>query len=333
MASRRPQRPWQGLTQPDPHLTQTMHCARTDRPAPPTSTPGPQPRESPGAQQRSSPTTTQANSGGHSGALASEARSGLGRRAPRISHFASGSPARWAGWSILGASFFFTAKQLIFLIDWRRGSGRGESGGVGRERCFCKRHKGSPQTACGRPGTPLPQSLQPRPWPEPRPQSGGGLPGRNERIAEVWRQPDQCARRKEDRGEGGEREREAGRGERKPGRAGELAAGAARVGPGRAAESQRGSGWGSDLTPAGDDRAPRNTKKARRSLAPTRSPRPARHWPSPARGARRIFDHKDPTRTERKQPPRAFAHPCPTPYRALLLSKVKGKRKTEDFFF
>ena len=31
--------------------------------------------------------------------------------------------------------------------------------------------------------------------------------------------------------------------------------------------------------------------------------------------------------------PEPLAHPSPTPYRALLLSKVKGKKKTEDFFF
>lgn len=169
--------------------------------------PGPEQRknqatdlESPGFWHHSFETTTQASSEGQRDTLASEARSGLVHRGPRIGHFASGSPALWAGCSILRASFFFTAKQLIFLIDWRRGSGRGKSGG--RVRRFCKRHDGSPQTACGHSGTTLPQT------PKPQPQPGGEPPVRNKQRAEIWRLSNQCAWRKRPRDRA---ERERGR--------------------------------------------------------------------------------------------------------------------------
>ena len=71
----------------------------------------------------------------------------------------------------------------------------------------------------------------------------------------------------------------------------------------------------------------------------------ARHNPEPAPGAERAIGRAGLaalgefhiTKTQLAQSessrPRPLAHPAPTPYRALLLSKVKGKKKTEVFFF
>lgn len=155
---------------------------------------------------------------------------------------------------------------------------------------------------------------------------------RGEQRAEVWRQRNQCS-------EKGRRRERAERGRPQREEAGERRGASGRRSPRRAREG-RGepkrleSGLLSDAGP-GDPLSQKHKE----------TPEIARPSPEPAPGAQRaigrarlaalgeIFYHKDPTRAERKQPPRALAHPFPTPYRALLLSKVKGKRKIEDFFF
>lgn len=149
-------------------------------------------------------------------------RGPLGAGPPRTQNWplCLGVPAQWAGCSILGASFFFTAKQLIFLIDWRSGSGRGESGGEGETP--------SPKTQGFTPDGPRPPRttlLQPL---QPRPRPGGEAPARDARRAAVWRPADSsvCSEGRD----GGRGRREAGRGGRQPGRGGQQAAGAGAAG-------------------------------------------------------------------------------------------------------
>lgn len=189
-----------------------------------------------------------------------------------------------------------------------------------------QRHKGSPQTARGLPERLSPSPCSPGPGPAGKPRRGTrGEPRSGGRLTH------QCARRGETEGEGGERPAEAG-GSR--GEAGSRRPAPAQ--PGRAREGRRGPGPGCYLPPDRESRSRRNTKNPRHSLAPTRSPRRrgARHWPSPARGARRILYHKDPTRAERKQPPRAPRPPFP--YSLSRSPPFKSERKKENrgiFFF
>lgn len=187
----------------------------------------------------------------------------------------------------LGASFFFTAKQLILLIG---GEGAGGAslrlGGEGET--LLQKTRGSPPTACGRPGTTVP------PLPEPRspsrsrsPSPGGGLPEGDEQ-----REPRSGGRLvtviadREPGGEGGEAEAGAARGSR--GEAGSEWPAQPRAGPGRPGRSRRGSARGCYLTPDREIGSPRNTKETRATaLAPSRSPRPAPGAPLAESGSRR----------------------------------------------
>lgn len=133
-------------------------------------------------------------------------------------------------------------------------------------------------------------------------------------------------------------EREAGRGERKPGRGGEQAAGAgaAPAGPERAGESWRGWGSGCYLTPDRESRSRRNTKKARRSLALARSPRPAPCAPLAEHGSRRSANFIS-QRPNSRRAKAAAQGPSPTLPCSLARSppfkSERKKRKQRYFFF
>lgn len=188
----------------------------------------------------------------------------------------------------LGASFFFTAKQLILLIGGEGAGGASLRLGGGRERRFCKRHGVHP-----RPPVAAPERLSP-PLPEPRspsrsrsPSPGGGLPEGDEQ-----REPRSGGRLvtviadREPGGEGGEAEAGAARGSR--GEAGSEWPAQPRAGPGRPGRSRRGSARGCYLTPDREIGSPRNTKETRATaLAPSRSPRPAPGAPLAESGSRR----------------------------------------------
>lgn len=156
---------------------------------------------------------------------------------PALATLPRGPPALWAGCSILGASCFLAAKQLIFLIDWRRGSGRGESGGEG-ETLLQKTPGFTPDGL--RPPCNHSPPAPPKPG-SPGPSPAGSPPVREERRAEVWRQPDQCARRKRDGGRG-RRERPAeargSRGEAGSRRPAPARPGQGPGGPGEAGEAR-----------------------------------------------------------------------------------------------
>lgn len=126
-----------------------------------------------------------------------------------------------------------------------------------------------------------PQHRSPYPTPpSPQPRPRGPPLARGEPRAKVWRQPTRCARRKREGGETGRpRREEAGReaGSRRP----------AAAPPGRVGEGRPGSGTSGYLTPDGESRSRRNTKKPGRSLAATRSPRPAPSAPLAEQGSRR----------------------------------------------
>lgn len=173
----------------------------------------------------------------------------------------------------------FTAERLIyFFIDWRRGSagGGGPRLGGGGD-AFAKDTK---ELHPGRPvATPAPLSIPPTP-PSPQPRPRGPPLARGEPRAKVWRQPTRCARRKREGGETGRpRREEAGReaGSERP----------AAAPPGRVGKGRPGSGTSGYLTPDGESRSRRNTKKPGRSLAATRSPRPAPSAPLAEQGSRR----------------------------------------------
>ncbi|DAA17735.1 TPA: hypothetical protein BOS_20055 [Bos taurus] len=249
---------------------------------------------------------------------------------PRTQHgpLCLGVPGTLGGMEHCGGHLSsFTAERLIFLLIGGEGARGGGGGGPklgGWGDAFAK---DTEELHPGRPlATPAPFSIPHTPKPAaPAPRA---TPGERRAESQGLAAADSVCSQEER----GRRDRPAeARGSRA--RGGEQAAGGGAAREGRGGPARLGH---ERLSDAGRGESLSQKHKETRAFA--------RRNPEPAPGAERAIGRArlaalgefHITKTQLAQSessrPRPLAHPAPTPYRALLLSKVKGKKKTEALF-